>query len=174
MLLFYTGPLVPSWCDVMYKNSSTPPCTRTLTRYSEYKRTDSEWDSLPFYSKDKGYKLQLRVYANGRGSSKGTHLSLYVFLLKGEYDDQLQWPFSANITVQLLNWSGDNSHKEKTIPHYKAPLEHRTRVTEGDRTPGGWGYPQFISHSVLESVSSDTRYINEDSVCFRIVNVEVV
>ena len=174
MLLFYTVPPVPSWCDVMYTNSSTPPCTRTLTRYSEYKMTNSEWRSLPFYSRDKGYKLQLRVVANGNHSGKGIHLSLYVYLLKGEYDDQLQWPFNANITVQLLNWSGDNSHEEKTIPHHTAPLEYRTRVTEGDTAPSGGGYHQFISHSVLESVSSNTRYINEDSVCFRIFNVEII
>ena len=172
MLLFYTVPPVPSWCDVMYTNSSTAPCTRTLTRYSEYKKTNSAWYSLPFYSRDKGYKLVLRVGAYGDDSGKGTHLSIYVYLLKGEYDDQLQWPFNANITVQLLNWSGDNSHEKKTIPHHTAPLEYRTRVTGRDRAPGGMGYDQFISHSVLESVSSDTRYINEDSVCFRIFNVE--
>ena len=172
MLLFYTFPPVPIWCDVMYSNSSTPPCTRTLTRYSEYKKTSSRWYSLSFYSRDKGYKLQLSVDANGDGSGKGTHLSLYVYLLKGEYDDQLQWPFNANITVQLLNWSGDNSHEEKTIPHHTARLEYRNRVTEGETAPGGRGYGQFISHSVLESVTNDTRYINDDSVCFIIVNVE--
>ena len=93
-------------------------------------------------------------------------------MLKGEYDDQLQWPFNANITVQLLNWSGDNSHEEKTIPHHTARLEYRNRVTEGETAPGGRGYGQFISHSVLESVTNDTRYINDDSVCFIIVNVE--
>ena len=116
----------------MYTNSSTPPCTRTLTRYSEYKKTNSRWYSLPFYSRDiKGYKLKLRVDANGDGSGEGTHLSLCVFMLKGEYDDQLQWPLNANITVQVLNWSGDNSHEEKTIDHHTPPLEYRTRVTEG-------------------------------------------
>ena len=169
---YSTGPPVPSWCDVMYTNSSTPPCTRTLTRYSEYKKTNSKWHSLPFYSSAKGYKLQLNVYANGCGSGIGSHLSLYAFLLKGEYDDKLKWPFNANISVQLLNWSGDNSHKKKSIPHHTAQFEYRTRVT-GDRAPGGMGY-QFISHFVLESISSDTRYINEDSVCFRIVNVEII
>ena len=165
---------MPSWCDVMYTNSSTPPCTRTLTRYSEYKKTNSEWYSPPFYSSENGYKLQLCVHAKGDGSGEGTHLSLYVHLQKGEYDDQLQWPFNANITVQLLNWSGDNSHEEETIHHHKAPLERRVRVTGGDTAPGGIGYGQLISHSVLESVSSDTRYIDDDSVCFRITNVEII
>ena len=176
MLLFYTFSPVPSWCDVMYTNSSTPPCTRTLTRYSEYKRTNSAWYSPPFYSRDKGYKLHLKVDANGNSSGKGTHLSLYVYLLKGEYDNQLQWPFNATITVQLLNWSEDNGHEKKSIPHHRAALEYRTRVTGRDRALSAWGYDQFISHSILESaaVSSDTRYINDDNVCFRIVNVEII
>ena len=94
----------------------------------------------------------LKVDANGYSSGRGTHLSLFVYSLKGEYNDQLQWPFNANITFQLLNWSGDNSHEEKTISHQTPPLEYRTRVTEGDTAPGRMGYPQFISHSVLESV----------------------
>ena len=116
----------------------------------------------------------LKVYANGNGSGKGTHLSLYVHLLKGEHDDQLQWPFNAKITVQLLNWSGDNSHEEITIPHHKAPLEYRTRVTEGDRAPGGWGPSQFISHSVLESVTSDVQFITDNKICFKIIEVDII
>ena len=116
----------------------------------------------------------LKVVANGDGSSKGTHISLYVYLLKGEYDDQLQWPFNANITVQLLNWSGDNSHEEDTIDHHEAPLEYRTRVTEGDSAPGGIGYDQFISHSVLESVTSDVQFITDNKICFMIMEVNII
>ena len=116
----------------------------------------------------------LMVNANGGGSGKGTHLSLFVHLLKGEYDDQLQWPFNANITVQLLNWSGDNGHEENTIPYHEAPLEYRTRVTEGDRAPGGFGYHQFISHSVLESVTSDVQFITDNKICFKIIEVNII
>ena len=116
----------------------------------------------------------LRVDANGDGSGKGTHLSLFVSLLKGEYDDQLQWPFNANITVQLLNWSGDNSHKEDTIPHHKVPLEARTRVTEGDRAPNAFGSTKFISHSVLESVTSGVQFITDNKICFMITEVKII
>ena len=115
------------------------------------------------------------MYANGDGLGKGTHLSLYVTLLKGEYDDQLQWPFNANITVQTLNWSGDNSHEGETIHHHKAQLEYRSRVTEGDAAPGYWGFGQFISHSLLETVISDkVNFLTDDNICFRIVNVEII
>ena len=116
----------------------------------------------------------LRVGANGDGSGIGTHLSLCVHLLKGEYDDQLQWPFNANITVQLLNWSGDNGHEEDTIPHHTAPLENRTRVTEGDRAPNAFGPIKFISHSVLESVTSDVQFITDNKICFKIIKISII
>ena len=115
----------------------------------------------------------LRVNANGDGSGKGTHLSLFVHLLKGEYDDQLQWPFNAKITVQLLNWSGDNGHKEETIKHHMASLKYRTRVTEGDRVPSGWGC-DFISHSVLESVTSDVQFVTDNKICFTIIEINII
>ena len=89
------------------------------------------WDSTPFYTSERGYKLQLDVNANGSGSGKGTHLSVFVVLMKGEYDEELKWPFNANITIQLLNWSDDSNHIQDTIPHHKAPVEYRTRVIEG-------------------------------------------
>ena len=168
-----TGSPVPGLCDVTYSESSTPPCIRTLYGYTAYKKTNRQWWSLPFYSRDKGYKLVLNVNANGDGSGKGTHLSLYVYLLKGDHDDQLQWPFNANITVQILNWSGDNSHREKTISHHRAPLKYRTRVTEGDIAPGGMGY-NFISHSVLESITNDVKFITDNKICFRIVEVSII
>ena len=37
---------------------------------------------------------------NGISDRKGTHVSLHVHLLPGEFADQLRWPFSGKITVQ--------------------------------------------------------------------------
>ena len=80
----------------------------------------------------------------------------------------------AVITVQLLNWSGDNGHEEVTIPHHTAPLEYRTRVTEEDTAPGAMGHPQFISHSVLESVTGDAQFITDNKICFKIIEVDII
>ena len=168
------GSPVPSWCDAMYSDSATSPCTRTLYNYTAYKRTDFTWYSQPFYSSHKGYKLQLSVDANGQGSGKGTHLSLFVHLMKGEYDDELSWPFSANIRVQLMNWSSDSHHEEKTINHHTAPLKARVRVVDRIRASGRLGC-HFISHTkLLDCRKFCIQFINEDKVCFQIVSVDLV
>ncbi len=89
--------------------------------------------------------------------------------MRGEYDHELQWPFNANITIQLLNWSSDSNHIQYTIPHYRAPVEYRTRVIERVRATGSMG-GDFVSHSVL----NDINYINEDKLCFKIVSIDII
>ena len=141
---------------------------------SEHKRLGSEWWSKPFYTGLDGYKLQIRVDANGGAGGKGTHVSVYVYLLKGEYDDILTWPFKCDITIQLLNWREDKGHVEKTIDHYNALIANRIRVTREYRAPSGRGYHKFISHSDLYySITNNTEYINNDALCFVVSKVIV-
>ena len=35
---------------------------------------------------------------------KDTHITVGFNLLRGQYDDDLQWPFEADIVIELLNW----------------------------------------------------------------------
>ena len=135
---------------------------------SEHKRLGSEWWSKPFYTGLDGYKLQIRVDANGGAGGKGTHVSVYVYLLKGEYDDILTWPFKCDITIRLLNWREDKGHVEKTIDfNDNTDIKCRKRVMEGDTASSGLGYGQFISHSDLYyNITNNTEYINNDVLCF--------
>ena len=50
----------------------------------------------------------LKVYPAG---GKGTHISMFGYLLKGDYDDELNWLLTADVVVlDILNWRGDNNH----------------------------------------------------------------
>ena len=173
-IIVNTGSPFPSW----YNNNPaniTPPCIVTMYQYSLFKNNNSDWDSPPFYTSERGYKLQLGVDANGWESGKGTHLSVFVYLMKGEYDEELKWAFIANITIQLLNWSDGSNHIQHTIHHHhEEPVEDRTRVIEGVKAPGGWGIEQFVSHSVLNNDNSDINYINEDKLCFEIISIDII
>ena len=165
VVIMYTGPPVPSWCDKMNGVSATPPCTRTLYSYSTYKRANRAWISLPFYSGDKRYKLVMVVWPSG---------SVGIDLLKREHDDSLKWPLTADITIQLLNWREDKNHQKWTFYHDPSRIEGCKRVTQGDTVPAHLGYRrQFITDSVLE-ISSKTEYIKNDNLCFRIVSVNVL
>ena len=143
-----------------------------MYNFSEHKRVGDQWYSQPFYTGSSGYKLKLSAYANGYSTGTGTHVCVSVHLMNGANDESLKWPFKSEITLQLLNWREDKGHVEKTIDHYNAPLKSRTRVTQGDISPGGRGKPDFISHSDLEyNANYNTEYINSDKLCFVISKI---
>ena len=122
----------------------------------------------PFYTGQGGYKLTLKVYPNGVGSWKRTHVSVYIHLVKGEHDDNLSFPISGIFTVQLLNWKQNNNHHEKSIVFDESkPVESRQRVNNGERAKGR-GYGGYLSHAELESNDVDREYLYEDKMCFRI------
>ena len=54
------------------------------------KVTDREvWSSNPFFAFGGGYQMCLKVYVAGRGNGEGTHISVYLYLMKGPHDDKL-------------------------------------------------------------------------------------
>lgn len=58
--------------------------------------------SIPFHTSPYGYRLSARLFPNGVADGKGTHLSVFITIMKGDYDDVLVWPFTRRIRVSLL------------------------------------------------------------------------
>ena len=54
-----------------------------------------------------GYQLMASVFPTGHASGSGNHLSVYIGLVKGDYDNILEWPFRYPITVTLLDQCTD-------------------------------------------------------------------
>ncbi|XP_046855196.1 TNF receptor-associated factor 3-like [Xenia sp. Carnegie-2017] len=65
--------------------------------------------SPPFYSSQYGYKMCAKIYMNGDGFGKGTHLSLFFVVMKGDYDALQAWPFQKKITMMLMD-QGNGDH----------------------------------------------------------------
>ena len=143
-----------------------------MYNFSEHKRVADQWWSTPFYTGPDGYKLQLKVYANGDASGEGTHVTVYVCLMKSENDDILTWPFKCDITIRLLNWREDKGHVEKTVPfNDSTDIKYRKKVMDATN---GLGYPQFLSRSDLYyNITNNTEYINNDILCFVVSKVIV-
>ena len=131
----------------------------TVTNFQVLKESDDHWVSQPFYTHSQGYKMCLRVTANGQGSGKGTHITVTIYLIKGEFDDQLEWPFRGDITIQLLNQQEDSGHYTRTIFQAKA---ERSKASMGEKYICGWGISKFQLHSNLP------RYLQNDSLRFHI------
>ena len=154
-----------------------PPPTFIMTNFSHHKDSGEWWYSPPFYSHIGGYKMCLRVDTNGWDDGTGTHVAVFNYLMRGEYDDDLLWPFRGEITFQLINRRADEGHIEHSIDYDdSAPDGVACRVMEGERAPdGGWGPDMFIPYSALQCNESwNTEYLyRSDSLEFRVTRVKV-
>lgn len=58
-----------------------------------------------FYTSRYGYKMCLRIYLNGDGTGRGTHLSLFFVVMRGPHDALLRWPFNQKVRGQRTGLS---------------------------------------------------------------------
>ena len=145
------------------------PMEFIISDYHEKKEANEEWFSSPFYTHNRGYKFRLIVYPNGSGTGSGSHLSVYAELMRGEYDNELEWPFEVDIRVELLNWRADKNHHSDVTPfnRYNDPNgTHTSRLTDQE-TVLGLGESQFISLTDLVS-TTNTEYLRDDYLKLRI------
>lgn len=72
--------------------------------------------SDPFYTKNGtdsyGYKVKVLIYPNGDGTGKNTHLSVFIKVIKGEYDAILPWPFKKKVKLELIDQQEDPAQQE--------------------------------------------------------------
>ena len=113
--------------------------------------------------------------ANGFGRGNGTHVSLFVCMMKGENDQYLQWPFKGDISIQMLNWREDNQHKEMIIPfNDSTDIKCGSKVIEGERGVA-WGYHEFIRIADLEyDPKKNSAYLRGDTLCIKIPNITLL
>ncbi|XP_029449127.1 TNF receptor-associated factor 5 isoform X2 [Rhinatrema bivittatum] len=139
-----------------------------ITDYKKKKREATEGRivsifSQPFYTSRCGYRLCARAYVNGDGSGKGTHLSLYFVVMKGEFDSLLQWPFKQKVTLTLLDQSGKRNH---IVEGFRAdPNSSSFKRPDGEMNIAS-GCPRFVSHAALENARN--TYIKDDTLFIKV------
>ncbi|XP_077995740.1 TNF receptor-associated factor 4-like [Glandiceps talaboti] len=118
-----------------------------------------------FYTSRFGYKLGATLFLNGNGSGEGTHMSLYVKMLPGEYDGLLQWPFTFPIEFKLFDQTDDSKRRKHIREMFTAdPSWKNFHRPSKDVHTLGYGYPTFLSHEQLKSI----KYIKDDCVFIKI------
>lgn len=111
--------------------------------------------STPFYTdrtESYGYKVKARIDPNGDGPGKNTHLSVFIIVMKGEYDAILPWPFKKKVMFTVIDQQGDPAKRKNVTDHFTPGnnLESFARPTQ-EKNITGYGFPQFISHEELYS-----------------------
>ena len=166
--------------SVMDIRATLPPAQPVailrMSHFDDHHTNNKCWYSTPFHSQPKGYKMCLRVDANGIAASHGTHVSLFICLMQGEYDDDLVWPFQGKITVELLNQIQDRNHHMGTVQFDSQQNDECNSRVTSVVSGTGRGWPQFISHKLLSAGMKEDKkcqYLKGDCLYFRIKKIEV-
>ena len=81
-------------------NALSTTCAQThgfiINDISRRQRKQERWRSSPFYSCIRGYKMSVGIQFDA------THTIILIFIMKGEYDEHLSWPFHGVVTVSLI------------------------------------------------------------------------
>ena len=115
--------------------------------------------SAPFYTSRHGYKMCLRLYMDGDGSGKGTHLSFFLTLMRGEYDALLTWPFRQTVTLTLL----DQDKQKDIFQSFRPDPSSSSFQRPVNEMNVASGCPKFTPLSILDNpsyVKDDTLFLN--------------
>ena len=144
--------------------------SKTLLEFRVKYKEEREF-SPAFYTHPHGYRMCVRVDPKGCGDGEGTHVSIFVFMMRGPFDDYLKWPFRGEITIQVVNHAGDHDHVEYTIAYDDGtPDDTAGRVTVRERGKNGWGNHQVLSHADLRyNAARKTQYLKNNHLIVRVI-----
>jgi TNF receptor-associated factor 2 len=118
--------------------------------------------SPPFYTTRRGYKMCARLYPNGDGMGKGSHLSLFFVVMRGNYDALLKWPFSQRVTFCIVNQTGgehviDSFRPDPQSSSFKRPTSDMNIAS---------GCPLFIRLEMLQNPNHG--FLKDDTLFLKI------
>ncbi len=99
------------------------PMRVVMTDFEQHKKDGEWWYKEGFYTHPGGYKMCLKVNANGGGMARTpTYLVMYVCMMRRKFDNALKWPFRDNVSIQLLNQRANDGHHTRNVHFDKAPI----------------------------------------------------
>lgn len=119
--------------------------------------------SPAFYSGPCGYKMCARIYPNGDGVGKGTHISLFFVIMKGHFDALLPWPFVQKVTLMMI----DQNHKEHIVDAFKPDVNSTSFKRPTTEMNIASGCPLFLPLDKL--LSPHHGYLRDDTIFVKII-----
>ena len=114
-----------------------------------------------FFTSRYGYKMCARIYLNGDGMGRGTHISIFFVIMRGQYDALLRWPFRQKVTFMLL----DQDNVEHVIDAFRPDPNSSSFQRPRRETNIASGCPMFCSLAEL----NNHAYVRDDTMFLKII-----
>ena len=140
-----------------------------LWKITEYARKRNEavsgqqvsFYSPCFFTSRYGYKMCARIYLNGDGMGRGTHISVFFVVMRGQYDALLRWPFRQKVTFMLM----DQDNVEHIIDAFRPDPSSSSFQRPRRETNIASGCPMFCSLTEL----NNHTYVRDDTMFLKII-----
>lgn len=120
-------------------------------------------ESDPFFLGRHGYKMQLQMYPNGKDQGINGFISVFVALMKGQYDAILPWPFQYKLQFTILDQNPDLKQRQNfSISWNSTPSGNASLRPESERNKGQ-GFVRFLSHEKLR----EGRYVVNETLIIK-------
>ena len=114
-----------------------------------------------FFTSRYGYKMCARIYLNGDGMGRGTHISVFFVVMRGQYDALLRWPFRQKVTFMLM----DQDNVEHVIDAFRPDPSSSSFQRPRRETNVASGCPMFCSLNEL----NNHAYVRDDTMFLKLI-----
>ncbi|CAF4066517.1 unnamed protein product, partial [Rotaria sordida] len=120
--------------------------------------------SPPFYSSPTGYKMRARLYLNGAGDARRTHMSLFFVLMRGLNDPILKFPFNYKVAFCLYDQTSAQRHIIDSFrPDITSSSFQRSRSDMNIVS----GIPKFFPLEIIQQEGNP--YVRDDILFIKIM-----
>lgn len=113
--------------------------------------------SSPFVTGKQGYKFSICLRPDGDHSKRITYVSVFLRVMKGDFDAILPWPFRCNVKFTLIDQKDRMNVSERFI---NRPIQR----SNSDAYISTIGSRRFISHKNLMT----SQYLVEDTMFLQV------
>ena len=149
-----------TWCGVVPVNFIVEDFSKAIH--------DNDWSTHYMYTHRRGCKFCIGMDGTGSAGAPPGSVAMYLCMVPGEYDDKIQWPTTAQFTLELINHFEDGGNKTSTItPTWDRPSGSCSCHFSFLTVPGKDHH--FISHTELPcDPITRTHFLKNDTLHFRI------
>ena len=136
-----------------------PNFTRKLN-VAKSTKTIGRINGEPFYT-GHGYRMNIFVYLNEGPCGYTGYMGVYLRLMKGDHDDNLEWPFNKEVSFIVVDQQ-DNGQQVYNYEMTFTPQGEENLNRPVVESNQGHGYSRFMPHSTLRTrqyIKSHTVYI---------------
>ncbi|XP_068676903.1 TNF receptor-associated factor 6-A-like isoform X2 [Montipora foliosa] len=146
------------------KNACNPSFIFKITEVAQHRENETPIFTDAVYNDHQEKLVGIRIHPKGVGGGTGRHVALFIHLIKGDFDNSLDWPFAGIVSISVLDQSDSSPRRDlihiiqanPDVPAFQQPGETICRI--------GYGYERFAP---IEEFFGP-RYVKDDALLLKI------